>query len=375
MRRDAGVLAAVVALAALGYGCSGVGEGKTEAGAGKPPVAVDVATVTPATLVQTVDVVGTLEPRFAADVRSEFTGVIEEVYVTQWVHVDKGTPLAKLDARDADAILRRAKAATLQVEVAEQHAERELERAVKLKEHGLLTQQGLDDARSARDAAVAATQAAEAELTAAETRAAKTVIRSPMAGTVALRAVSVGDRVDSVGGGAMFRIVDTRLLDLTAVIPSARSAAVHVGQKLEFTVDAYPGKTFSGRVTHINPTADPVSRTVKVMVEVPNPAGELRGGTFVKGWIRTGERTGVLQIPRAALLSWDVERGSGEVFVAEGEIASRRQVRTGEATGDSVEVIDGLAAGERVVTRGGFLLKPGDRIVVANSQAANPQGA
>jgi membrane fusion protein (multidrug efflux system) len=370
MKRRTTVLAGTLGLAVVAYGCSGVGEGKTAASSGKPPVAVEVASVTPATLRQTIEVVGTLEPRFAAEVKSEFTGIISDVYVTQWVQVEQGTPLAKLDTRDADAMLRGAKAATLQAQVAEHRAERESERATKLKENGLLTQQALDDARSAHDAAVAATQAAQAELTAAETRYAKTIIRSPMAGTVALRAVSVGDRVENMGDRAMFRIVDNRLLELTAVIPSARSAAIRIGQELEFTVDAFPGKTFVGHVTHINPAADPVSRTVKVMADVPNQGGELRGGTFVKGRIRTGERTGVLQIPRVALLSWDVERNSGEVFVVKDQVAERREVKTGEASGDLVEVTDGLAAGETVVTRGGFLLRPGDRV-----QIAAPQGA
>jgi RND family efflux transporter MFP subunit len=328
--------------------------------------------VTPATataLDLAIEVVGTLEPKFFADVKSEFTAVVEEVYVTQWVHVDKGTPLAKLDTREADATLQAAKATALQVEVNATRARRELERAVNLKESGLLTQQSLDDARSADEAAQAAAQAAAAQLEVAQTRYAKAVIRSPMAGIVALRAVNVGDRVENMGSGdPMFRIVDNRVLELTVLIPSARSAALQVGQELDFAVDAYPGKTFAGRVMHINPSADPVSRSVKVMADVPNPDGDLRGGTFVKGRIRTGRRDGVLQIPRIALVSWDVEHGTGEVFVVTGDTVERRTVRTGEATGDAVEVVSGVAAGEKVVTRGGFNVRPGDRVQVAPAQ-------
>ncbi len=361
---------ATVILALAVSGCSKSGEGQDALG-GKPAVAVEVASAAPTTLAQAIDVVGTLEPKYFADVKSEFTAIVTEVYVTQWVHVDKGAPLARLDTRDAEATRRAAAAMALQADVAATRAKRELERAVKLKDHGLLTQQALDDARSASEAAAAAAQAAAAELGVAETRLAKAVIRAPMAGTVALRTVSVGDRVENMGSGEpMFRIVDNRVLDLTVSVPSARSAAIAVGQKLDFTVDAYPGKTFSGRVSHINPTADAASRTVRLMVEVPNQGGELRGGTFVKGRIATGERTGVLQIPRAALLSWDVERGTGEVFVVTGDTAERRTVKTGETTADNVEVVEGLAAGEKVVVRGGFNLRPGDRV-----QISAPQGA
>ncbi len=202
-----------------------------------------------------------------------------------------------------------------------------------------------------------------------EARYAKSVIRSPMAGTVALRAVNVGDRVENMGSGdPMFRIVDNAVLELTVLIPSGRSAAVRVGQELDFTVDAYPGRTFAGRVMHINPSADPVSRSVKVMADVANPTGDLRGGTFVKGRLRTGQREGVLQIPRVALLSWDVEHGTGEVFVVTGDTVERRTVHTGVATGDVVEVVSGVAAGENVVTRGGFNVRPGDRVLAAPAQ-------
>jgi len=358
---------AMPVMALLVLGCSAKGEGRDRE-SGRPAVAVEAVSATATTLAQMIDVVGTLEPKFFADVKSEFTAVVDEVYVTQWVHVDKGTPLAKLDTREAEATLRAAKAAALQADVNATRAKREIERAVKLKENGLLTQQGLDDARSADDAAQAAAQAAAAQLVVAETRLTKAVIRSPMVGVVASREVNVGDRVENMGGGSMFRIVDNRVLELTVLIPSARSAALRVGQELDFTVDAYPGRTFTGNVAHINPAVDPVSRSIRVMADVPNPNGELRGGTFVKGRIRTGERTGVLQIPRLALLSWDVEHATGEVFVVAGDTVERRTVHTGEASGEAVEVVSGVSAGERVVTRGGFNVRPGDRIQIAAAQ-------
>jgi RND family efflux transporter MFP subunit len=359
--------AAVVALA--GIGCTGRSEGK-ETKSGRPPVAVEVATVAAATLSQNIDVVGTLEPKFSTDIKSEFTAIVTEVYVTQWVLVDRGTPLAKLDTRESEAVVQASRAAVRQAEVAETRATRELERTEKLKQYGLATQQNLDDARSAQEAAAAVTQAARAEFGLAETRSAKALIRSPMAGVIAMRAVNVGDRVENMGGGPMFRIVDNRVLDLTVDVSSARSAEVKVGQALDFTVNALPGKVFAGHVSHINPSADPTSRTMRVMAEVSNPDGELRGGSFAKGRIHVGERSGILQIPRIALLSWDVEHNTGEVFVVIGDTAERRTVKTGEATAELVEVVEGLAAGDKVVTRGGFNIRAGDRV-----QLVAPQGA
>jgi len=284
--------------------------------------------------------------------------------VNEWVRVKKGTPLVKLDAREGEAALAAARAAVLQAEVAETRAVRELERAEKLTEVGLVTVQNLDDARTAREAAAAATAAAKAQLQTTETRLAKAMIRAPFDGIVAFRGVNPGDRVENMGGGPMFSIVDNRILELTVNVPSTALSSLRVGQPLEFTTDALPGRKFKGQVMFINPSADPVSRSVRVVADVPNDSEELRGGLFAKGRILTGTRVAVLQIPRTALLAWDVSRREAEVFVVSGEDVERRPVRTGAVAAEYVEVTEGIAAGERVVTRGAFNLRSGDRIVV-----------
>ena len=363
-----GFLLGLIAIA-VGTGCSGQGEGSVAKGASaRPPVAVELAQAVLGDIEQTIEVVGSLAPKFAADLKSEFTAVVEEVYVTEWVKVKKGTPLAKLDTREGEAALEAARAALLQAQVAETRAVRELERADKLKEVGLVTVQNLDDARTAREAAAAATAAVKAQLQATETRLAKAVIRAPFDGIVANRGVNPGDRVENMGGEPMFRVVDNRILELTVNVPSTSLASLRVGQPIEFTTDAIPGRTFRGQVMFINPTADPVSRSVKVVADVPNEAEELRGGLFAKGRILTGTRAAVLQIPRTALLAWDVSRREGEVFVVSGEVVERRAVRTGAVAGEYVEVTEGIAAGESIVTRGAFNLRSGDRIVVKSSQ-------
>lgn len=167
----------------------------------------------------------------------------------------------------------------------------------------------------------------------------------------------------------MFRVVDPRLLELVVNVPSVRLASLGVGQRLEFETDAFPGRTFTGEVKFVNPEVDPASRSVRVVAVVPNPDEELRGGLFVTGRIVAGERHSVLLLPRAALSSWDVEQGRADVFVVAGDKAQRRAVETGAVAGDMVEVRSGLAPGERVVTRGGYNLKDGDRLVVADASA------
>jgi RND family efflux transporter MFP subunit len=192
-----------------------------------------------------------------------------------------------------------------------------------------------------------------------------------MDGVVALRGVNVGDRVENMGGGdPLFRIVDTRLLDLTVSVPASRLASVKVGQPIEFTTVTLPGQSFTGKVMFINPEIDPSSRTAKVVVEVPNPGGALRGGAFVEGRVVVANRPGILQVPREALLNWNLEQQTAEVFVARGDKAERRTVKTGQSNGVTVEVVSGLAEGDPVVVRGGFSLQPGDRIAVEKGEGA-----
>ncbi|MHB8077667.1 MAG: efflux RND transporter periplasmic adaptor subunit [Candidatus Krumholzibacteriia bacterium] len=162
----------------------------------------------------------------------------------------------------------------------------------------------------------------------------------------------------------MFRIVDNRLLDLTVTVPSAQLGLVKPGQTVAFTTEAAPGRAFTGIVKRLNPTVDEATRAVKVLVEVRNDDGALRGGLFVHGRIDTGERPAVLQVPRAALLSWDVASHQAEVFAVQGDVARRCRIETGEAGNDVVEVTGGLAAGDRVITRGAFNVRDGDRVNV-----------
>ncbi len=358
----------VIVVAGAGFsGCSA----KTEGTQGtRPAVAVAVSSVATSDLTNAIEVVGTLEPRFSIEVKSEVNATVAEVLVTEWVKVRKGQPLARLDRRDAESTLATAKANLAQVVAGEQRARRELERVEKLKAYGLATAQNLDDARTALEAAAGAGEAARAQVQGAETYLSKTTITSAMDGVVAFRGVSIGDRVENMGGEPMFKIVDNRVLDLNVTVPSSRSGELKVGQKLDFTVDAQPGRTYEGVVRFMNPSVNSTSRTVSVTAEVLNDKDELRGGQFVKGQIVIGTRTGVLVVPRTALITQDVAKGTGEVFVTAGSSVERRSIKLGASMGDTVEVVSGVTAGEQVVTRGGFNVRPGDPIKIVTPERA-----
>ena len=367
---------ALAACCALSAGCS---KKENAAPTVKPPIAVEVFSAAPATLTDGIEVTGALEPKFSVDIKTQIPGLVTQVFVTEWVRVSKGQALARIDVAEAEALLKRAeagvesaKANRAQAGVAANRAQREQARMLKLKESGLATQQAVDDARSEAEAAQARIDANQALIRAAEgdvrqtrARQAKGLVRSPIDGIVALRDVNVGDLAsDAAAGKPIFRIVDNRLLNLTVTVSSADSARIRTGQPLEFTVDAQPGQTFSGKVMYINPELSSIDRSLKVIAEVPTTPATLKGGLFAKGRIITGSRKDVLQIPRSAIDRLDLSTRTGKLFIVTDGIVHSRDITTGSVSNEQVEVVAGLKKGEQYVVRGGFRLKDGDRVSV-----------
>ncbi len=361
-------------------GCSARGDartGKTDR-AERPPVAVETMPVAASEITEGIDVVGALTPKFETEVKSQILGLIRDVYVTEWVSVKKNTPLARIDVSEIEALVKKAEAAIestkaglLQAQVSAQRAEREKTRIQKLKEFGLSTQQSLDDAESEVAAANARVEAARAQIRAAEAdlhqlqaRLSKGLIRSPMDGVVSLRDVNVGDLAsDAAAAKPLFKIVDNRILNITVTVPSVQMSKVKVGDTLTFSVDALPGRTFSGKVMHINPSVNEADRSVKVIAEVFNSSGELKCGLFAKGTIQTGSRRNAVQAPRSALIAFNMSTKKAGLYVVKDDRAHYREVVTGAVTGDQVEISSGLNPGEKLVVRGTFNLQDNDRVV------------
>jgi RND family efflux transporter MFP subunit len=342
-------------------------------------VAVETLTAASATLTDGIEVTGSLEPKFSADVKTQIPGLVKKVFVNEWVRVRKGQALARIDVAETEAMVKRAeagvesaKANRAQASVAATRAERELARMLKLKESGLATQQAVDDARSETEAAKARVAATQAQIGAADedvrqsmARQAKGAVVSPIDGIVALRDVNVGDLAsDAAAGKPIFRIVDSRLLNLTVTVSSADSARIRIGQPVEFSVDAQPGRTFTGKVMFINPELSATDRSLKVIVEVQNVPEVLKGGLFAKGRIITSMRSDVLQVPRSAIDRFDLATHKGTMFVVEKGFARMREITTGSVSNDKVEIVSGLKKGELYVVRGGFSLKDGDQVSV-----------
>lgn len=338
-------------------------------------VVAEILTIAPSKVTESVEVVGNLSAKFQVNVRSEYPGVVREVYVTEWVRVKKGDLLAKLDSRETEAMITKtqasvelARANLFESQVASQRAEREYYRILNLIESGLATRQSLDEADTLRHAASARQSAALAQLNAAEQDLkhakilhSKTMIYAPINGVIAQRSVNKGDMVTDK---TLFRIVDNSILDLTVTVPSKYMRHLKKGINLIFTTDAFPGKVFEGKLMYINPEVNEADRSVKVIAEVPNPSEMLKSGMFIQGKIFFNERDGAILVPRTALLDWDVPNQTAQLFKVENGIAKRHPVRLGNVTEDQVEITEGVSIGDQIIVRGGFNIKDGDAVTV-----------
>ncbi len=185
-------------------------------------------------------------------------------------------------------------------------------------------------------------------------------LRSPLSGIITAKTVVEGSRVSP--GEAPLEITDLGHLWAQAEVTESELARVKVGGAAELRINGGDGRAFPGRVAFVDAVLDPKTRTAKVRIEVANPRGELKPEMFGDAVLKTGTRKGLL-VPLDAVLDSGTRK---VVFVALGDGKFEpREVETGPATGDLVEVRKGLEAGEEVVTGAAFLVDSESRLRAA----------
>ena len=179
------------------------------------------------------------------------------------------------------------------------------------------------------------------------------VIRSPIAGVVATRTITPGSRVEA--GTPLFTIVDARTVWLSVNVPAAQAPLVGRTSGAAFTIEGSPRRYTSTRTVSIGSVIDPQSRTVRALYEVNNSDASIRVGSNARVSVRTGQQADGVIIPVSAVLDED---GRTIVYVQpEGETFEKREVRLGGEQGGVVLVLDGVKAGERVVTGAAYQVR------------------
>jgi membrane fusion protein, multidrug efflux system len=342
-RRPASVPAVLALVAA--FGCH------REQPAPPPPPAVQLA---PADVIvvknQTVEsgplVSGTLEAADSATVRAQLGGTIKKVGPELGQTVQKGALLAEIDARSlgdqASSARAQVAAAQAQLEV----ARREVERTRALVAAGAIARRELEAAESRATAQQAAVDQARAQLSTAAKQLGDATVRAPMAGAVAQRAVNTGDVVTP--GATLYQIIDPSSVRLSASVPSDQIGALKVGLPVRFTVHGYPDQAFTGQVSRIAPSADPTTKQIAILVDLPNPEHQLLAGLYARARIAAQTATGVV-VPLSAV---DSRSNPPAVLRVSGTTVERVEVKLGlrDLMRDEV-VVSGLRPGDRILAR------------------------
>jgi len=200
--------------------------------------------------------------------------------------------------------------------------------------------------------------AAQARLTLARKALTDTVVRAPFAGAVEQRLVSVGDYVSR--GTKVASVVRINPMRVELTVPGQYLASLAPGRTVSLEVDAYPGKTFTGKIRYVSPSLKADSRALVIEAVVPNASGALKPGLFATAQIEQASATPAMLVPSSAIRT---TTGTSRVYVvASGGTVEERIVTTGQAVGDLIEVTSGLARGETVATSNVAQLGDGVRI-------------
>jgi len=266
-------------------------------------------------------------------------GRIQKINVEVGDFVGKGQVLAEMDRVQLD-----------QAKLRLSNAETELGRLKQLYEQGGLAQ-------SDYEAAELNFQVSKSTY---DNLLENTILRSPISGVVSARNY---DRGDMYGMAApIFTVQQITPVKILVGISEGDYTKVRKGDNVTLTVDALPGKTFSGSIKRIYPTIDPMTHTVNIEVNVPNQNRELRPGMYAKVNVTFGHSSSIV-VPDAAVVRL---QGSGQrnVFVVENGVAVQREVTLGRHFDSQYEILSGLEVGEQVVVKGGSALRNGAAVEV-----------
>ena len=396
--RHAVMFAGALALSLAGAGCSANANGDSSAAAaGPPPVTVTTETATERPIARFIRVSGTLTPEEEADVAAETPGRIVGTPVERGTPVTAGAELVRIASAEAEAQVREAEANAAQVEArlaltgsdrldvervpevanaraAADQAKADFERTQMLMDRHLLStaefeqrrtqaetaSRQLDVARNSAEQQYQSLLAARARVALARKALADTSVRAPFDGVIGERLVSVGDYVTRGTKVAHVMRVSTLRVELT--VPEQFISTVEAGRAVAFEVDAYPGRTFTGRVRYVSPALKADSRALVVEALVPNEGLLLKPGFYATARIEQASPSPALLVPASAVRAG---AGASRVFVVAGDHVEERVVALGEAVdGNRWEVTGGLKTGERVATSNVAQLTDGARIAV-----------
>lgn len=358
-KKKALVIAAVAAIAALAVWL--LSGGKKE-----EKITFDTAAVAPANIMNSITATGTIEPVTSVTVGTQVSGIVSKLFVDYNSVVKKGQVIAELDKTNLMSQLNTAKTqlATAQSQLNYQTAN--YKRYKTLFEKGLVAADDFDNAKLSYTQAKEQVASAKEEVQRAQTNLGYATITSPIDGVVLSKSVEEGQTVAaSFSTPELFTIAqDLTNMQVVADVDEADIGDVKEGERVSFTVDAYPNDTFEGEVKQVRQEATTTNNVVtyEVVISAPNADLKLKPGLTANVTIYTAERKGVLSVPSKALRFTpqketvgkmkivDAANAKNKVWTIEGNSIVAHKVNIGMTDGTNTQIVGGIAEGTKVIT-------------------------
>lgn len=358
-KKKALVIAAVAAIATLAVWL--LSGGKKE-----ETITFDTAAVAPANIMNSITATGTIEPVTSVTVGTQVSGIVSKLFVDYNSVVKKGQVIAELDKTNLMSQLNTAKTqlATAQSQLNYQTAN--YKRYKTLFEKGLVAADDFDNAKLSYTQAKEQVVSAKEEVQRAQTNLGYATITSPIDGVVLSKSVEEGQTVAaSFSTPELFTIAqDLTNMQVVADVDEADIGDVKEGERVTFTVDAYPDDTFEGEVKQVRQEATTTNNVVtyEVVISAPNADLKLKPGLTANVTIDTAERKGVLSVPSKALRFTpqketvgkmkivDVANAKNKVWTLEGNSIVAHKVNIGMTDGTNTQIVGGIAEGTKVIT-------------------------
>lgn len=328
-----------------------------------PPETVTAMPIESEQWEETIIATATVTAVQGVEVSAEIGGRVKRIAFESGSLVKMGDVLIQLDTASEDAQLASAQATAAL-------AKASLNRVKKLNKQNLTSQDALESAQAKVKETVAQANNVRALI-------AKKTIKAPFTGRLGLRQVNLGQILRDGDAIVSLQTLDPILVDFS--VPQKALSRLESGLEVQITVDAAPDKPFVGKIIATNPDVDLATRSVRVRAKVANPDDLLRSGMFATATVIMPEKKTVLPVIATAVA---YATFGNSVFVideqeneesGETEKVLRQQfIRLGKARGDFIDVIDGLKAGDTVVTSGVFKLRSGMKVIIDNTLAPKP---
>ncbi|MEZ5465698.1 MAG: efflux RND transporter periplasmic adaptor subunit [Lysobacteraceae bacterium] len=315
---------------------------------GPPVIAVTTTSLQPRAWSDTIEALGTARAKESLTLTAKVTETVDRVNFADGDMVSAGDVLVDLSGRAEVAQLEEAQASY-------KEARQQYERQSDLVKQGTI-------ARSQLDSQIATRDAAKARVDAIRARLADRVITAPFDGVLGFRQVSPGTLVSP--GTAIATLDDISTIKLDFSVPERFLSQISAGQRIDARSAAWPAQTFEGTVTTLGSRVDPVTRSITVRADIPNPDAKLRPGMLLTVELYEPERQ-TLAIPEISLVQIG---GNGYVFrVGDDSTVQQVEVEAGARQRGLIEVTSGLAAGDRIVVDGVVKLRSGSRVIEASA--------